>query len=924
MSTGVDIAALFEKCNDFITVALNNAAGSAVRRGHYEVSIEHLLLACLNEEQSDIPMALAAFGAETAKVQRALNAAVDEFRSGNGGRPVFSPLLIELMEASWMVASVDLNLSQIRSGAILLTFLRKPAVYAQGDYVREFSAINRENLLKDFAKIARESKETSVVLPQGPASRQGTVPGGDGESFIAKFCDDFTAKAKAGKIDPVFGRDAEIRQMVDILARRRKNNPILVGEPGVGKTAVLEGLALRIVQDDIPDTLKGSVLLSLDMGLLEAGASVKGEFERRLKGVLDEIKASEKPVILFIDEAHMLVGAGGQAGGSDAANLMKPALARGEIKTCAATTWKEYKKYFEKDAALARRFQLVKLDEPSPHTTALILRGIRAGYEKAHGVLIRDDAIEAAAALSARYIGGRFLPDKAIDLLDTACARVKVSLSSKPAPLEDAERARQAAERELDGLRRDCANGVEVDGRHIEELAERIEELTAEEGRLKSQWEEEKNAAEEYIACRSAMLSASNMRQPENPDAETQSRTDTESGDKTQEDEGSLRLAFAKAKERYESLHDEGCLVHVEVTAEVVAQVVSDWTGIPTGRMASQQAAVAQDLDRLLGERIKGQSPALRIIASTVQASTAGLRAPDQPLGVFLLVGPSGVGKTETGLALAELLFGNSRSVITINMSEFQEKHTVSRLIGSPPGYVGYGEGGMLTEAVRRQPYSVVLLDECEKAHIDVMNLFYQVFDKGILTDGEGKEVSFKNTIIMLTSNLASETIQNMTSGAVDVDEDNLLESIRPELSHHFRPALLARMTIVPYRSLGEDAMKLIAGAKLAAVAKRLKTNSGVELTVAPEVADLIVSRCTETETGARNIETILAGSILPKLAHRLLERMSGGEMPPHAELCVGGDGSFTLCFSDDAVPDEITESKDENAAAPSEPKTEA
>lgn len=914
MSTGVDIAALFEKCNDFVTVALNNAAGSAVRRGHYEVSIEHLLLACLTEPQSDIPIALETFGAEASKAQRALNAAVDGFKSGNGGRPVFSPLLIELMEAAWLVASVDLGLSQIRSGAILLAFLRKPAVYAQGGYSQVFSDINRENLLKDFAKIVRESKETSIVLPQSPAAKGG-APAGEGESFIAKFCEDFTAKAKAGKIDPVFGRDAEIRQMVDILARRRKNNPILVGEPGVGKTAVLEGLALRIVEGDVPETLKGCVLLSLDMGLLEAGASVKGEFERRLKGVLDEIKASEKPIVLFIDEAHMLVGAGGQAGGSDAANLMKPALARGEIRTCAATTWKEYKKYFEKDAALARRFQLVKLDEPSPYVAALILRGIRASYEKAHGVLIRDDAIEAAANLSARYVGGRFLPDKAIDLLDTACARVKVSLSSKPAPLEDTERARQAAGRELDGLRRDILNGTEVDEKRVAELEEKIEKLTAEEERLKSSWEEEKKAAEEYIASRGAMLEAANSsfceKQRSAAPESACSESEEGSSGKMSGDEAKLREEFAAAKEKYEALHGEDGLVHVEVTSEVVAQVVSDWTGIPAGRMASRQAAVAQELDKLLGERIKGQDMALRTIARTVQASAAGLMSPDRPLGVFLLVGPSGVGKTETGLALAELLFGDSRSVVTINMSEFQEKHTVSRLIGSPPGYVGYGEGGMLTEAVRRKPYSVVLLDECEKAHIDVMNLFYQVFDKGVLTDGEGKEVSFRNTIIMLTSNLASETIQRYTSGAVEVDEENLVSAIRPELSKHFRPALLARMTVVPYRSLNEEAMKLIAGAKLSAIAGRLKANSGVELTIGPEVTDLIVGRCTETETGARNIETILAGSVLPKLAHRMLERMSGGEVPPHAGLSVGADGSFELRFSDESAAAEPQNEKE-------------
>ena len=534
-------------------------------------------------------------------------------------------------------------------------------------------------------------------------------------------------------------------------------------------------------------------------------------------------------------------------------------------------------------------------------------------------MLIRDDAIEAAANLSARYIGGRFLPDKAIDLLDTACARVKVSLSSKPAPLEDAERARQAAERELDGLRRDRLNGTEIDEKRLAELEAEIAEHAAEEARLKIQWQDEKSAAEELIARRRAMLDAAKlMKEDEAAEAPANAeKSEAAPEAEAAKDEETLRREFEEAKARYEALHEEGRLVAVEVTSEVVAQVVSDWTGIPTGRMASRQAAVAQELDKLLGERIKGQDAALRTIARTVQASTAGLMSPDRPLGVFLLAGPSGVGKTETGLALAELLFGDSRSVITINMSEFQEKHTVSRLIGSPPGYVGYGEGGMLTEAVRRRPYSVVLLDECEKAHIDVMNLFYQVFDKGTLTDGEGKEVSFKNTIIMLTSNLASETIQRCTAGAAEIDEDELVQAIRPELSNHFRPALLARMTIVPYRSLNEEAMKLIAGAKLGSVVKRLRANNNVELEIAPEVAELIVERCTETETGARNIETILAGSVLPKLAHRMLERMSGGEMPPRAELYVDEDKSFALRFSDEPAEEEVEAPKELETESP-------
>ncbi len=884
--TGVDLKALLDKCNGFATQALTTAAGQAVTRTHYEVTIEHFLLACLGDARSDIPLALERFGIDLSKVTRLLDATLDDFRSGNSGRPVFSPLLIELLENAWLIASVDLGLSQIRSGAVLLAFLRKPAIYAQGSYADVFASVSRDDLLRDFASLVQASEEKCAVAQATSATESSLASvGGGGESFIAKFCEDFTAKARDGKIDPVFGRDEEIRQMVDILARRRKNNPILVGEPGVGKTAVLEGLALRIVEGDVPDVLSGVTLLSLDMGLLEAGAGMKGEFERRLKGVLDEIKASPAPIILFIDEAHMLVGAGGAAGGSDAANLMKPALARGEIRTCAATTWKEYKKYFEKDPALARRFQLVALDEPSVETAALILRGIRASYEKAHKVLIRDDAIDACANLAHRYITGRFLPDKAIDLLDTACARVKVSLSAKPASLEDKERAMQALERELRGLERDQANALPVDSERMAQLTETIASLKEEAQSLHAAWQTEREAALDLIAKREQMFACHNL-----SDATLSEEADAMAS----ADPAACEAAFTEARAHLERVRENGSLVHIEVTADVVAQVVADWTGIPVGRMAQEQAAVVKDLDRLLARRVQGQSMALAAISRGIQEASAGLRAPDQPLGVFLLVGPSGVGKTETGLALADLLFGDESSVVTINMSEFQEKHTVSRLIGSPPGYVGYGEGGMLTEAVRRRPYTVVLLDEAEKAHIDVLNLFYQVFDKGILTDGEGKEVSFKNTIIMLTSNLASDIIQEMTAGEAEVDMGTVLNVIRPVLSEHFRPALLARMTIVPYRSLEASAMGQITELKLQGLARRLKENKGMELSWSCDVIDQIVARCTETETGARNIQYILSGSVLPSLAHSILEHMSDNAMPSSVTLAVGEDGMFT------------------------------
>jgi len=878
---GVDMKALLEKCNVFCTQALHAAAGLTVNRSHYEVAVEHFLLSCLEDPTCDASLALARFGVDSGRLKKALNDSLEDFRAGNSGRPVFSPPLMELMEAAWLVSSVDLGLSRIRSGAVLLAFLRKPGFYAQGGYAELLGPVNREDLQKTFWDLTRASSESGGEQGgETSASGAAGVGSAGGESFIAKFCEDFTAKAKNGKIDAVFGRDPEIRQIVDILARRRKNNPILVGEPGVGKTAVIEGLALRIVEDDVPEILKGVTLLGLDMGLLEAGAGMKGEFERRLKGVLDEIKSSEKPIVLFIDEAHTLVGAGGTAGGSDAANLLKPALARGEIKTCAATTWKEYKKYFEKDPALARRFQLVKLAEPSPETAALILRGVRDAYEKAHRVVIRDDAIAAAAEYAHRYITGRFLPDKAIDLLDTACARVKVSLSSKPGELEDKERLGQAAERERKALARDKANGAPVDESRMAELAGIIADAEKQAEDIRAGWTRELEAAHALVDARAALAESV---KDSGPDAEPPAEA--------------LKSLVDAREAFYAARWGEG-LVSIEVTPDVVARVVSDWTGIPLGKVAREQAALVADLEHRLTERIKGQEAAIAAVTQAIKASKAGLRAPEQPAGVFLLVGPSGVGKTETGLTLADMLFGDEKSVVTINMSEFQEKHTVSRLIGSPPGYVGYGEGGMLTEAVRQRPYSVVLLDEVEKAHLDVLNLFYQVFDKGTLTDGEGKEISFRNTVIMLTSNLASDVIQEMTKDGADVDLETLLGAVRPILSEHFKPALLARMTLVPYRSLSAEAMGRIALLKLEGLKRRLLANNKMLLTWTDKVPETIAARCTEVETGARNIEHILSGTILPRMSQEILAHMSGVGMPASVALDIGDDGGFTMSFA--------------------------
>ncbi|WP_421899594.1 type VI secretion system ATPase TssH [Maridesulfovibrio sp.] len=876
----VDIRNLLSKLDTFCTNGLHNAAGLSVSLSNYEVSVEHFFIKCIEEVNSDLPLIFRQYGVETPRITAALTDVLQDFKTGNSGKPVFSPMLLELFEDAWLISSVELGETRIRSGAVLLAFLGKPNFYASGNYADLFSAINRETLLKEFWTVTKGSVEYKMpAAAPGEAAASAKGEGG----FIERFCIDFTAKAREGGIDPVFGRDPEMRQMVDILARRRKNNPILVGEPGVGKTAVIEGLALRITEGDVPEILSDVTLLGLDMGLLEAGAGMKGEFENRLKGVIDEIKSSETPIILFIDEAHTLVGAGGSAGGADAANLLKPALARGELKTCAATTWTEYKKYFEKDPALARRFQLVKLDEPSVDTSTIILRGLRESYEKAHNVIIRDDANVAAAVYSDRYITGRFLPDKAIDLLDTTCARVKVNLSAKPGRLEDCQRAVQALEREKKAVDRDRSNAVEVDEEHYKELLEQIEAKNSEAAEISEKWLKEKDAAHAVLDVRTQIQEARNA-----------DPVDEEALGKLKED-------LDKADGALAELQGDNPMVQIEVTPDLVGRVVSDWTGIPVGKMARDEAATVADLDEKLKVRIKGQDQGLAAIAEVIRASKAGIKNPDQPIGVFLLVGPSGVGKTETGLSLADQLFGDERSVVTVNMSEFQEKHTVSRLIGSPPGYVGYGEGGMLTEAVRRQPYSVVLLDEVEKAHLDVMNTFYQVFDKGVLTDGEGKDINFRNTILILTSNLGTDVIQEMTASQDEGDEmpmDAVLSAVRPLLSQHFKPALLARMNVVPYFSLNPEAMKLITRLKLGKLEKMLLANNKMKLSYDEGVVDQIAARCTEVETGARNIEYILNGNVLPKMSKEILVHMTEGGMPSAVKLGVDEDGSFTMEFS--------------------------
>ncbi len=901
----VDIKSLLLHLNPFCTNSLQDAAGLCVARTHYEVTVEHFIAKILDKPQSDWPLIFRQFDLDPGRVEKALEETLEGFATGNAARPAFSPLLLELFQDAWLISSIDLSEKKIRSGAILLAFLAKPTFFASGRYADLVKTIGREALMKEFWTLARASSEHETAEKAETPGKAAAPGKAGGENALSRYCVDFTQKAKEGGIDPVFGRDAEIRQMVDILARRRKNNPICVGEPGVGKTAVVEGLALRIVEDDVPDILQGVTLLGLDMGLLEAGAGIKGEFEKRLKGVIDEIKASEKPIILFVDEAHTLVGAGGSAGTGDAANLLKPALARGELRTVAATTWTEYKKYFEKDPALARRFQPVKLDEPDVSTAALILRGLKRNYEKAHKVIVQDDAIQAAAELSDRYITGRFLPDKAIDLLDTSAARVKVNLTSKPDVLEDKERSIQALEREKEGLLRDKINGVVIDEDRLKEAEEKIEVLKHEVAELREHWEKERDAAHRVIKLRDQLFALREDQAPETVNVKAEAEEKGKDGAEAAEakesmSEEEIMKEIETARMELKSLQGESPLVRIEVNPDMVAKVVSDWTGIPLGKVMRDQAKNVMEFETRMKERIRGQDHAVEVLSEGIKSAKSGLKDPSQPMGVFLLVGPSGVGKTETALSVADILFGGERSVVSINMSEFQEKHTVSRLIGSPPGYVGYGEGGMLTEAVRQKPYAVVLLDEVEKAHPEVLNLFYQVFDKGMLSDGEGREIDFKNTIMFLTSNLATDVLTEMTKDDERPPDDVIAGAVRPILSQYFKPALLARMTVVPYYALRADAMQGIVRLKLDKLAGRLLRNNKIRMNYSDAVVGQITARCTEVETGARNIDFILSGNVMPRMSQEILTYMTGGDMPGRVDLDVGEEGDFVITFKNE------------------------
>lgn len=882
---------LIGKLNQTCRQAAERAASLCMAQGHYEVDLEHLFLALLEKPASDFSIVARRSGIEASVLEADLNAEIRGFKNGNTRTPVFSPHLPRLFEHAWLIASLDTQTTRIRSGHLLLALLTEPdlaALARRGS--RLFESFRLEELKHDFAALTAGSEEAgqSVALDDGAA--QGEVPspaaGLSKTPALDQYTTNLTERAREGRIDPVIGRDAEIRQMIDILTRRRQNNPILTGEAGVGKTAVVEGLALRIVAGDVPPALAGVALRTLDMGLLQAGASVKGEFENRLKSVIDEVKQSPTPIILFIDEAHTMIGAGGQAGQNDAANLLKPALARGELRTIAATTWSEYKKYFEKDAALARRFQVVKVEEPSETLAASMLRGMAPLMESHFGVRILDEAIVAAARLSHRYISGRQLPDKAVGVLDTACARVALGRSATPALIDDARHRLARQETERAALRREAAAGAAQSVR-LRELDEEMDAIRQQLADAEARLAQESELVRQIHALREELEAAGQEPEPET----TGKRRAGKAAEPTP-----AQAQLAELQQQLRALQGEAPLVPAYVDAQVIAEIVSAWTGIPLGRMVNDEIRTVLELQPLLAERVIGQDHALHAIAQRVRTARAGLEDPNKPKGVFLFVGPSGVGKTETALAVADILYGGERKLVTINMSEYQEAHSVSGLKGSPPGYVGYGEGGVLTEAVRRQPYSVVLLDEIEKAHPDVLELFFQVFDKGVMDDAEGREIDFRNTLIILTSNVGSSTIMQAClnkTAEERPDPDALQELLAPQLYKAFKPAFLGRMKTIAYYPVDDDALARIIGLKLARIAERVQANHRAVFDWDDALVEAVLARCTEVDTGARNVDHILNGTLLPQIAEQVLGRMAQGEAIARIRVTAGKNGDF-------------------------------
>ncbi len=928
----VNLKSLVGRLNDTCRGALEGAAGLCLSRTNYDVEIEHILAKLLEQDDTDLHKICHHYEVNIDRLTKDVETALNRLKSGNSRTPGLSERLPLWFQDAWLLASVDFGAARVRSGHLILALLsNEGTARIARDVSREFSHISVESLTTKLPEITTDSSEArdAVALGETAGSSDGApvasgVPGKT--KALNQYTEDLTAKAAAGKIDPILGRDFEIRQIVDILTRRRQNNPILTGEAGVGKTAVVEGFALRISQGDVPDPLKNVAVRTLDLGLLQAGAGIKGEFESRLKSVIDEVKSSPQPIILFIDEAHTMIGAGGQAGGNDAANLLKPALARGELRTIAATTWAEYKKYFEKDAALARRFQVVKVEEPDEEKAIGMMRGLLDKMEEHHNVRILDEAIVESVKLSHRYITGRQLPDKSVSVLDTACAKVAIGQGATPASVEDAFRRIQNLTAEIDSLEREQVTGAEHDERLAELNAKRAtneEELA----KLNEQWEKEKDLTTQIRNIRVKLemsrldskvatsstnggggddvsaVSSETSDVPETAVAATAESVPT-TGDATGTatapetsqpmDTEFLRSELKRLNAELKELQGENPLMSPVVNGQIVAEVISGWTGIPIGKMVADEINAVLELHKTLGERVLGQDYALEAITQRIRTARAGLTDPKRPIGVFLLVGTSGVGKTETALALADSLYGGERNLISINMSEYQEAHTVSSLKGSPPGYVGYGEGGVLTEAVRKKPYSVVLLDEVEKAHPDVMELFFQVFDKGVLEDGEGRIIDFKNCIILLTSNVGTETFMKLCADPdTKPDPEGLVEAIKPELVKAFKPALLGRMVTVPFYPISDDILRLIIRLQLGKIKNRIMDNHGAQFSYDDSVIETVAKRCTDVDSGARNVYNILTGTLLPEMSGEVLSRMASGEGIKKIHVSVGEGEKF-------------------------------
>ena len=919
----VNLKSLVGRLNDTCRNALEGAAGLCLSRTNYDVEIEHILAKLLEQDDTDLHKICNHYEVNIDRLTKDVSDSLDRLKSGNSRTPGLSDRLPRWIQDAWLLASVDFGAARVRSGHLILALvLNDSTARIAREISREFAHISAESLQTKLAEVTTDSAEErdAVALGETSATSDGApvasgVPGKT--KALDQYTEDLTAKAAAGKIDPILGRDGEIRQIIDILTRRRQNNPILTGEAGVGKTAVVEGFAARVAIGDVPDPLKNCSVRSLDLGLLQAGAGIKGEFEQRLKSVIDEVKSSPQPIIMFIDEAHTMIGAGGAAGQNDAANLLKPALARGELRTIAATTWAEYKKYFEKDAALARRFQVVKVEEPDEEKAIAMMRGLSGKMEEHHNVRVLDEAIVECVKLSARYITGRQLPDKSVSVLDTACAKVAIGQGATPASVEDATRRIQNLTSEIEALEREQVTGASHDSR-LEELIGKRKTTEEELAKLNEQWAKEKELTERIRNIRLKLemtrLDAVVPTQTDDRNGDLPLPVEQHSGEQTDEavaepeveaapsepvNTNLLKAELKKANEDLKLIQGDDPLMQPVVNGQTVAEVISGWTGIPIGKMVADEINAVLNLASTLQERVLGQDHALEAIAQRIRTSRAGLTDPKRPIGVFLLVGTSGVGKTETALALAESLYGGERNLISINMSEYQEAHTVSSLKGSPPGYVGYGEGGVLTEAVRRKPYSVVLLDEVEKAHPDVMELFFQVFDKGVLEDGEGREIDFKNCIILLTSNIGTATIMKLCA---DPDTkplpDGLVDAVKPELNQAFKPALLGRMVTVPYYPISDDILRLIVKLQLKKIENRIKDNHNAQFTYDDSVIETVAKRCTDVDSGARNVYNILTGSLLPEMSGEVLSRMASGDGIAKVHVGVDKDEKFIYQFS--------------------------